>query len=154
MIQPLFLPQILVEWVGVVFKIFAKKNFKKMQKIVSNSSLFILLAILSLFSTWNMVLAEGTDHTCKGCKNYRSFLPQSSGSDFSIHNIPFGVFKLKDHPEAKARCGTRIGNYVIDLAFMEKHHLLFIDGVEEPIFNQPSLNKFMSLGRATWKIVR
>ena len=30
-----------------------------------------------------------------------------SNSDFSIHNIPFGVFSLLNNP--KKRCGTRFG---------------------------------------------
>ena len=30
-----------------------------------------------------------------------------SNSDFSLHNIPFGVFSLKN--DTKKRCGTRLG---------------------------------------------
>lgn len=32
-------------------------------------------------------------------------------SDFSYHNIPFGVFSTADHPE-DARPASRVGNYL------------------------------------------
>jgi fumarylacetoacetase len=114
-------------------------------------------AILAILAILTINTATQTIHhkeTCQGCKKIRSFLPHSAHTDFTIHNIPFGVFKLKDHPDEPARCGTRIGHYVIDLAFMEKHHLILIQGTESEVFNQPDLNAFMALGKANWSDVR
>jgi len=42
----------------------------------------------------------------------QSFLEVAPDSDFTIHNIPFGVYKLDDYTGA---C-TRIGDTIVDLA--------------------------------------
>ena len=79
----------------------------------------------------------------------KSFLQVSSESDFSIHNIPFGVFSLKDKPEEKA-CGTRIGDFVINLKVLEEKGLLakgaLFAELKEKVFQSDKLNPFMSLG--------
>ena len=72
-------------------------------------------------------------------------------SDFSIYNIPFGVFK-KDGSDA--RCCTAIGDYVVDLVVLCENH--FFDGLEIPanIFEQSSLNSFIALGKEITNQVR
>ncbi|KAJ9102974.1 hypothetical protein QFC19_004531 [Naganishia cerealis] len=70
-----------------------------------------------------------------------SFLPIDPDSDFSIHNIPFGVFSTAE--SAEKRCGTRIGDTVVDLrelcrgkAFDE------VSGFNSSVFEQSTLNDF------------
>lgn len=78
-------------------------------------------------------------------------------SDFSIHNIPFGVFHLTGEDASTARCASRIGDFVIDLAALEADgHLKqgAFGAVEGTFFNQGTLNAFMDLSRAEWKSVR
>ena len=69
-------------------------------------------------------------------------------SDFSIHNLPFGIFSIGKN----APCvGTRIGDYVIDLEKLRKFGLL---KVPRNIFNQSSLNPFIGLGKKRTSAIR
>lgn len=52
-------------------------------------------------------------------QEFKLIVPVDSNSDFSIHNIPFGVFHLNSEPSSAARCASRIGDLVIDLAALE-----------------------------------
>jgi fumarylacetoacetase len=70
-------------------------------------------------------------------------------SDFSIQNLPFGIFKTPTNPQA--RVGVAIGDQILDLVILAKYGLLDID-VE--IVAQPSLNDFVATGRAEWRRVR
>ncbi|MDP1714042.1 MAG: fumarylacetoacetase [Anaerolineales bacterium] len=79
----------------------------------------------------------------------KSFIEVQPESDFPIQNLPYGVFSTASNP--KPRIGTRIGAWVVDLAMLD----------EEKIFNKPygffadpTLNRFMSAGRAAWREVR
>jgi fumarylacetoacetase len=55
-----------------------------------------------------------------------SFIPIDTDSDFSIHNIPFGVFSTKENTEK--RCATRIGETVVDLRELARKGVF--DGLE------------------------
>ncbi|WP_207385451.1 fumarylacetoacetase [Legionella erythra] len=79
-----------------------------------------------------------------------SFVEGSDDSLFSIYNLPYGVFYTAD---SSPRVGTAIGDYVLDLALLEKEKLINIDS-EQPIFSQSSLNYFASLGAKHWSSVR
>lgn len=78
-----------------------------------------------------------------------SFIPVAADSDFSIHNLPFGVFQPVD---ANARVGVAIGEWVLDLAALEQVGLLQV--AEQAVFRQASLNAFIALGRPVWQQVR
>ena len=64
---------------------------------------------------------------------------------FPLSNLPFGVFSNGDSP----RCGTAIGDRVVDLAALETLGLLPRSG-----FDEPALNTFMSRGPQAWAKVR
>ena len=83
--------------------------------------------------------------------NRKSWLKVEKNSDFPIQNIPFGVFLTKDDITT---IGTRIGDYVIDLAAF--HQLGYFEGIPltDDMFMQDSLNDFISDGRTTWRLVR
>ena len=83
--------------------------------------------------------------------NRKSWLKVEKNSDFPIQNIPFGVFLTKDDITT---IGTRIGDYVIDLAAF--HLLGYFEGIPltDDMFMQDSLNDFISDGRTTWRLVR
>ncbi|WP_068311584.1 fumarylacetoacetase [Polycladidibacter hongkongensis] len=70
-------------------------------------------------------------------------------SHFPIQNLPYGVFARKGE---EPRCGVALGSCIIDLAFLEAEGL--VQAADEPVFNQPQLNAFMSLGAAAWDNVR
>lgn len=83
----------------------------------------------------------------------KPFLDIPADSEFSLHNIPFGVFHLKGEEPSRARCATRLGDFVIDLAFLElKKALVVHEG--HPVFRKHTLNDFMSLGKAVWSKTR
>ena len=72
-------------------------------------------------------------------------------SDFSIYNIPFGVFK-KD--SINARCCTAIGDYVVDLAVLSENRYFHELEIPANIFHNESLNSFIALGKEITKQVR
>ncbi len=71
-------------------------------------------------------------------------------SDFPIQNLPFGVFKQDGYK----RAGVAIGDKVLDLAALQSHGFLDGLGLPEKIFEQDTLNNFLSLGRKMGGTVR
>lgn len=83
-----------------------------------------------------------------------TFLPGDPGPDFGINNIPFSVFHLSsEHPSA-ARCCSRIGDFVIDLASLVDSDLLRLSGNGKNVFRSSTLNAFIDLGQSEWSSVR
>lgn len=78
-----------------------------------------------------------------------SFIELSPDSDFPIQNLPYGIFSTKENPNP--RVGTRLGDVVIDLAMLDEENLL---GKQYGLFNDGSLNKFMSAGKRVWREIR
>ena len=74
-------------------------------------------------------------------------------SDFSLANIPFGVFSHED--DERRRCATRIGALVVDLSVIADAGL-FDDVFPEAryAFAQSTLNAFMGYSRPVWVDVR
>jgi fumarylacetoacetase len=89
-------------------------------------------------------------------KTLKSFIQYTAENHFPIQNIPFGVFYPKLDHNKRARCGTRIGDFAVDLAYFEQKG--FFDGplfkkLQEQgtkVFDQPHLNAFMRLNRDHW----
>ena len=79
----------------------------------------------------------------------RSFIEVSSDSHFPIQNLPYGIFSTKENPNS--RVCTRLGDFVIDLAMLDEENLF---GKQYHLFNEASLNKFMSAGKDVWKEIR
>lgn len=83
-------------------------------------------------------------------KTLKSFIQHAPDNHFPIQNIPFGVFYAKLDHTKQPKCCTRIGDFVVDLGYLEQKN--FFDGPlfkklqGTSIFNQPSLNAFMQLG--------
>lgn len=69
-------------------------------------------------------------------------------SDFSIHNLPFGIFSTK---ESAPRVGVAIGEHVLDLKAVVDLGFL---NISPEVVAQPSLNAFIALGKQTTKTVR
>lgn len=74
-------------------------------------------------------------------------------SDFSMHNLPFGVFHLISEDIDHSRCATRIGDWIIDLRMLEEQGYIQVQD-NEKYFNQATLIKFMDLSRKDWRAVR
>jgi fumarylacetoacetase len=82
----------------------------------------------------------------------KSFIDIAPDSHFPLENLPFGVFKPRG---GDARIGIALGDYVVDLAALEKAGL-FRDLPPETAAatTRDSLNDFLALGRPAWKRVR
>jgi len=79
-----------------------------------------------------------------------SFLEIDSQSDFTIHNLPYGIFS--ETAQGDKRVGVAIGDWVLDLAALEAHGLLH--STVPNCFNQTTLNKFIETGKQNWQAVR
>eukprot|EP01134_Creolimax_fragrantissima_P001735 CFRG1735T1 len=80
----------------------------------------------------------------------KSFIVYDEDCQFPIQNLPYGCFK----EGGSTRIGVAIGDMVLDLSKV-KH---FFDGpalsAHPSVFEESTLNKFMSLGRPAWKEAR
>jgi len=82
----------------------------------------------------------------------KSFINYPQNSDFSIHNIPFGVAVFNREYIA---CCTRIGDLVIDLATLYDYRFFDeIEGLNENVFEAYTLNEFIELGKPVTNAVR
>ncbi|EFN79406.1 fumarylacetoacetase isoform X1 [Harpegnathos saltator] len=78
----------------------------------------------------------------------KSFINYSPDCDFSIENLPYGVFSTKNKSEK--RIGVAIGDEILDLSAIAN----YFDGPllkdKQDVFRCDYLNDFMSLGRPAW----
>lgn len=79
-----------------------------------------------------------------------SWIDISANSDFSIENIPFGIYSTNNVP----RAATRIGDTVVDLDVLHKAGLLTGLNLPEEVLNQPTLNDFIELGKPVTNATR
>ncbi|KAI3920502.1 hypothetical protein MKX01_000841 [Papaver californicum] len=83
----------------------------------------------------------------------KSFVEVDADSHFPLENLPFGV--LKPSGEELPRPGVAIGNFVLDLSVITSAGLLNGQNLNNSdCFLQPSLNKFLAMGRPAWKEAR
>lgn len=73
-----------------------------------------------------------------------SWLDIASDSDFSIHNLPFGIYSTS---RQKPQVGVAIGDQIINVAAVNMHKLLADISVDPLVFSQPSLNALIELGK-------
>lgn len=77
-------------------------------------------------------------------------LELSNNPNFTIHNLPYGIFSTPTKPK---RAGIAIGNSIIDLSAL--YELNFFDEkINANVFNQATLNDFIALGKDVWSFVR
>ena len=77
-------------------------------------------------------------------------IPQNS--DFSIHNLPYGIFSTATNPTKRA--GVAIGEHIIELAKVQSLGFFTPITLPEDIFEKPYLNDFIALGKPTTQAVR
>jgi fumarylacetoacetase len=81
----------------------------------------------------------------------RSWVPVPAGSDFSIQNLPFGIFRTS---QRKSRVGVAIGDHILDLAAVAEFGYFDAIQLDKRVFSQPVLNDFIALGKPVWRKVR
>ena len=83
----------------------------------------------------------------------RSFVDVPADSHFSIHNLPFGVFRPR--AVTTPRAGVAIGDHVLDLSVLAEKSLFHGPELSEnQVFHEPVLNAFMAMGRPAWREAR
>lgn len=83
--------------------------------------------------------------------NLNTWVESAHDSDFSIHNLPLGIFST---PTRSARAGMAIGTQIIDLYRVAGLGLLEDLGVTSSIMGQCYLNTFIGLGKPITNAVR
>lgn len=68
-------------------------------------------------------------------------IPIPKDSDFSIHNLPWGIFSF---PGESPRVGVAVGDHILDMSKVGELGLFDFDAT---VFYEPILNPFMALGR-------
>ncbi|KAL5700124.1 fumarylacetoacetase [Ranunculus cassubicifolius] len=84
----------------------------------------------------------------------KSFVEVSAESQFSLENLPYGMFKALESNEAPRPC-VAIGDFVLNLSAISSANLF--NGpilTNSDCFHQSSLNKFVGMGRPAWKEAR
>lgn len=82
---------------------------------------------------------------------HMSWLPIDAQSDFSLHNLPFGIFSGQGR---RKTAGVALGDWVIDLKALSKRGVFDDLGFNTKVFGKPVLNDFMALGKAVRTGVR
>ena len=71
-----------------------------------------------------------------------------TNSDFSLHNLPFGMFSTTSR---SLRAGVAIGDEIIDLKALSE---LGVFDIDLSVFERPELNDFIGLGKRTTNSIR
>ncbi|MEZ5778578.1 MAG: fumarylacetoacetase [Paracoccaceae bacterium] len=81
----------------------------------------------------------------------KSWIDSANDPDgpFPLNNLPYGVFSTDGE---EPRCGTAIGDMILDLAALEAEGILTVG--EDTVLDVPFWNDFMELGPAIWKDYR
>ncbi|MFN3998959.1 fumarylacetoacetase [Algoriphagus sp.] len=80
-----------------------------------------------------------------------SWVEVPKNSDFSIYNLPFGVFKNK---KLSSRIGIAIGDKIVDLSILDQEGFFANMFLPEGIFIKDSLNELIALGKVQTKKIR
>jgi fumarylacetoacetase len=82
----------------------------------------------------------------------KSWVPVSLDSDFSIYNLPFGVFSTPDNPTS--RIGIAIGESILSLPNTEGVGFFSDLNFDKKTLHAPVLNDFMAQGKPAWQALR
>ena len=82
----------------------------------------------------------------------QSWLTLPPQSDFSIHNLPFGIFSTND--DMQPRTGMAIGDQILDLQAAGQADLFSTLDFDKKSLDQATLNAFIGQGRPVWRAVR
>ncbi|SLN62483.1 fumarylacetoacetase [Pseudooctadecabacter jejudonensis] len=70
----------------------------------------------------------------------------SATTSFPLNNLPYGVFSVEGGP---LRCGTAIGDQILDLTALEHNGVLRADA-DRDVLSGSDWNAFMALGAEVW----
>ncbi len=79
------------------------------------------------------------------------WVPVKEDSDFSIHNLPYGIFSADGVPKT---AGVAIGDYIMDLNWFQLNGYFNELQLPEGIFRNEYLNDFIGTGKENWTALR
>jgi fumarylacetoacetase len=79
------------------------------------------------------------------------WFPIAADSDFSLHNLPFGIFSGLGR---RKRVGVALGDHVIDMSALAKMSAFEGLDFKTSVFGKDALNDFMALGKSVRIAVR
>jgi fumarylacetoacetase len=83
----------------------------------------------------------------------KSWLNITQDSDFSLQNLPFGIFQTANQRET--RVGLALGDFVIDtLVLFDAGLFGGVQGLRREHLNSDSLNALLAAGPAVWRSMR
>ncbi len=80
-----------------------------------------------------------------------SWIPGSEESQFSIQNLPFGIFSVGSNQK---RVGIAIGEQIVDMAVVSALELIKDPPIDHQVFHNDTLNSFIALGKTTTNEIR
>lgn len=80
-----------------------------------------------------------------------SWIPIEDGSDFSLQNLPYGVFSTDDLDQ---RIGVAIGDYVLDLKALAQEKVFAAIDFDSSTLEEPTINAYASLRKSVHHDVR
>ncbi len=80
-----------------------------------------------------------------------SWVNVPEGSDFSLHNLPYGIFSTS---RLSPRIGVAIGDQVLDLKALTQAGVFDALGINTDTLQQTTLNEYASQGNAVHRQVR
>ncbi len=83
--------------------------------------------------------------------NLQSWVDVPENSDFSIYNLPFGIFSTS---KKSKRIGVAIGHSILDLSAVASLGHFEKLGAPQDVFQQEYINDFMALGKPVTNAVR
>lgn len=83
--------------------------------------------------------------------NMNTWVQIPQNSDFTMHNIPFGIFSINN---SNKRVGIAIGDEVLDVVLAAKTGIFNDLNFDSSVFEADTLNDFISLGKETTSKVR
>lgn len=96
-------------------------------------------------------IKELTKYKKTEMKKLNTWVDVSSDSDFSIYNLPFGIFSTA---ERSPRIGVAIGDLILDLYSVASDGEFADMGIDIDVFSNVFLNDFISLGKPKTIAVR
>lgn len=81
----------------------------------------------------------------------QSWLEIPQDSDFSIYNLPYGIFS---YGKKKPRPGVAVGNFIIDLKRAYKKGVFEGIPIPKKVLKKPVLNDYIRLGKSIHRAVR
>jgi fumarylacetoacetase len=82
----------------------------------------------------------------------QSYINVPQDSDFTIHNLPFGIYTIENEPIK--RIGVAIGEYILDLQFCQNMDMFYDLSFDKKVFYAQNLNPLMALGKEINKQIR